>query len=251
MPAATVKGEAAKKTRKTRRGRRKKSEGKEEEDKKEKESATQPAAAPRPRRRRRRNQQPSRKKRLETAVLPGDGLLVICECPGSRRYGPIFKRLLGGALRETVIVRCSPDPDDLGAMREQLGGNDSPLFVRMTAMCITGSSASAYDKEPWIAELKDIIRRACASPDVKHLVGICFGHQIIAGAMGHAVVKNSNGHEGGVARFGLSEKGRACLRELAPHSMPPPEKDGSSLYLHCWHGDCVTLAEHSSVFELG
>ncbi|VAW67196.1 Glutamine amidotransferase, class I [hydrothermal vent metagenome] len=59
------------------------------------------------------------------------------------------------------------------------------------AYLITGSKFSAYDKDEWIYKLKDLIVEL-----VKHqkkLIGICFGHQIIADALGGEVKKSKKG----------------------------------------------------------
>jgi GMP synthase-like glutamine amidotransferase len=53
------------------------------------------------------------------------------------------------------------------------------------AYLITGSPKGVYDRDPWIAELSQFIRQA--SDKGRRLVGICFGHQILAHAReGHA-----------------------------------------------------------------
>jgi len=56
---------------------------------------------------------------------------------------------------------------------------------------ITGSTAGAYEGHPWIAPLEDKIRTIHASS--RPLVGICFGHQIIAQALGGRVEKFTGG----------------------------------------------------------
>jgi GMP synthase (glutamine-hydrolysing) len=56
---------------------------------------------------------------------------------------------------------------------------------------ITGSKHGAYEDHPFIAPLEQFIRDAQAS-DVP-LVGICFGHQIIAQALGGQVAKFDGG----------------------------------------------------------
>jgi GMP synthase (glutamine-hydrolysing) len=56
---------------------------------------------------------------------------------------------------------------------------------------ITGSRHGAYDDLPWIAPLEDLIR---AIHDAgRPLVGICFGHQIVAQALGGRVEKFAGG----------------------------------------------------------
>ena len=53
------------------------------------------------------------------------------------------------------------------------------------AYLITGSPRSVYEDLPWIARLQDFVREChCAG---KPLVGICFGHQVIARALGGTV----------------------------------------------------------------
>ncbi|MBE7220425.1 MAG: type 1 glutamine amidotransferase [Caulobacteraceae bacterium] len=61
---------------------------------------------------------------------------------------------------------------------------DHPAYV------ITGSSAGVYDPLPWIAPLKRFIREAHGRAK---LVGICFGHQVMAEALGGRVEKSGKG----------------------------------------------------------
>lgn len=82
---------------------------------------------------------------------------------------------------------------------------------------ITGSRHGAYEDHPFIRPLEDFIRRAYAAR--VPLVGICFGHQIIAQALG-----------GKVERF---EKGWA---------VGPTDYDfgGERITMNAWHRDQVT-----------
>lgn len=61
----------------------------------------------------------------------------------------------------------------------------------------TGSRAAAYGQDPWIARLIRFVR--LLEERRKKLVGICFGHQIIALACGGEVAKSDKGWGIGVS----------------------------------------------------
>ncbi|MCY3838302.1 MAG: GMP synthase [Gammaproteobacteria bacterium] len=61
---------------------------------------------------------------------------------------------------------------------------------------ITGSRASVYDDEPWIAGLKDFVRELNNAR--AKTVGICFGHQLVAAALGGVVHRAAVGWGVGV-----------------------------------------------------
>jgi GMP synthase-like glutamine amidotransferase len=67
------------------------------------------------------------------------------------------------------------------------------------AWIITGSAKAAYDSDPWITELKKWILDL--DRNKKKLVGICFGHQVIAAALGGEVTKSPKGWGVGVKDF--------------------------------------------------
>ena len=64
------------------------------------------------------------------------------------------------------------------------------------AFLITGSKLSVYDKIDWINSLEKFIGKLFSSN--KKIVGICFGHQIIAQSLGGKVEKSQNGWQIGV-----------------------------------------------------
>ncbi len=69
---------------------------------------------------------------------------------------------------------------------------------------ITGSSFGVYDKTPWMDPLRDFIRRAAQARTP--MVGICFGHQVIADALGGVVRKSEKGWGVGRHTYALSER---------------------------------------------
>ena len=68
---------------------------------------------------------------------------------------------------------------------------------------ITGSRESAYDDAPWIAALSRFIEQLHASR--KRTVGICFGHQLIAQALGGETRAAQVGWGVGVHRMQIEE----------------------------------------------
>ncbi|ANK79674.1 MAG: hypothetical protein TEF_01845 [Rhizobiales bacterium NRL2] len=69
----------------------------------------------------------------------------------------------------------------------------------------TGSRFGVYDDEPWIAPLKDFIR-AAAEAGVPQL-GICFGHQLAAEALGGRAEKSPKGWGAGLHRYRIALDG--------------------------------------------
>ena len=70
---------------------------------------------------------------------------------------------------------------------------------------ITGSKYSVYDDIPWIPKLKKYIHELIDNK--KYILGICFGHQILASCLGADVSKNPKGWELGSYKISLNEKG--------------------------------------------
>lgn len=64
------------------------------------------------------------------------------------------------------------------------------------AWLITGSKASVYDDEPWIHRLEDFVRQLHQAKQV--IIGICFGHQMVARALGGKTEKAAVGWGVGV-----------------------------------------------------
>ena len=64
---------------------------------------------------------------------------------------------------------------------------------------ITGSPAGVYDPLPWIAPLMDFIRSA----DGAKMIGVCFGHQVMAEALGGHVEKSDKGWGAGLHRYAV------------------------------------------------
>ncbi len=84
-------------------------------------------------------------------------------------------------------------------------------------LVITGSVASAYDDEPWVRQLLDATRAAHAAG--VPILGICFGLQIVALALGGAVGPNPEGWDLGVVDV---QWGEAAAQQAALAAAPEP-----------------------------
>lgn len=88
---------------------------------------------------------------------------------------------------------------------------------------ITGSRHGAYEDHPWIPPLEELIRQIQAAG--KPLIGVCFGHQIIAQALGGKVEKFKGGWAIGRTEY---------------------DYDGETVSLNAWHQDQVTQRPESA-----
>lgn len=68
------------------------------------------------------------------------------------------------------------------------------------AYLVTGSPAGVYEDLPWIAPLSDFIRAAKG----QRMVGICFGHQIMAEALGGHAEKSAKGWGAGLHEYTIT-----------------------------------------------
>ncbi|KAH6962156.1 class I glutamine amidotransferase-like protein [Ilyonectria sp. MPI-CAGE-AT-0026] len=91
-----------------------------------------------------------------------------------------------------------------------VGKRQYPDLTEVDVLIVTGSTASAYDDEPWIHQLSDFLRDVYANHPLIKIFGGCFGHQIIShallGSYGVRVEKNPAGWEIGVHQVDLSSE---------------------------------------------
>lgn len=122
---------------------------------------------------------------MKVAILQCDNLMEKLR-PRFGEYRDMIERMLSGLPLsfsfEVFDCRKQEYPSDLGKY---------DFFIT------TGSRASVYENEPWILDLIAFVREL--DKNRKKLIGICFGHQLIAVALGGEVKKSDKGWGVGVS----------------------------------------------------
>lgn len=95
-------------------------------------------------------------------------------------YPVMFERLFLGA-----------DPEMTFETVSVVKGDDLPDPESLEAILITGSAYGVYDDTPWMRASKEWI--GFAAEHQVPMLGICFGHQLIADALGGDVRKSDKG----------------------------------------------------------
>ena len=145
---------------------------------------------------------------LQTGHAP-DALI-----PDHGDYPAFFERLLAGqGLDFTTFAVCD--------------GEMPPGLEAAEGWLITGSRHGAYEDHAWIPPLEDFIRQVHAAG--QPMVGICFGHQVIAQALGGRVEKFDGGWSVGRTDYVFDDTAGGGFA-------------GEVLSLNAWHQDQVTRA---------
>ncbi len=123
--------------------------------------------------------------------------------PEFGEYPDMFMALLGGL-----------DPSLEFAVYDVEQGEYPADIDEVDAYLITGSKSSVYEDKAWIARLIEFVRELHRRR--KKLVGICFGHQLVAQALGGRTEKYPGGWGVGLHAYRFSS-------QPAWHDGGPPE----------------------------
>lgn len=129
-------------------------------------------------------------------------------------FADMFRRLLAGPDLVFDVIEAA-DGAPLGRPTDRDG------------WLITGSPHGAYEGHPWIAPLESFIRAAMRAR--RPMVGICFGHQIMAQALGGRVAKHPGGWGLGMTDYatdggsGLPDRIVLNAAHQDQVTVPPPE----------------------------
>ena len=135
--------------------------------------------------------------------------------PRHGEYPPMFEDWLGQA--------------DPGLRFRTYGVLDGALPAspnECDAWLVTGSKYGVYDDQPWIEPLKAFLRAARTAG--RPIIGVCFGHQILAEALGGRAAKSVKGWGAGVHDY------RVVQRPVWMAGAP------ASFAIHAMHQDQVT-----------
>lgn len=149
--------------------------------------------------------------------------------PLRERFGPyprMFERMFeaasaGFAFESIPVFDGAPFPDPAG----------------LDAILITGSAAGVYEDHLWLDPLRGFIRSAYAA--ATPMVGICFGHQIMADALGGQVEKSHKGWGLGRHTYAVRQES-----EVLPTALP-------ALSIACSHQDQVIVPPADATILLG
>ncbi len=140
-------------------------------------------------------------------------------CAAHGRYPPMFERLFAAA-DPTIRLRVYPVLD--GVLPERVDACDAWL--------VTGSKSGVYDPDPWIPPLKRFLAAAYAAE--APIIGVCFGHQILAEALGGRAEKSPKGWGVGLHDYAV----------VAPEGADMIAATGETIRLRAIHQDQVVAA---------
>eukprot|EP00948_MAST-09A_sp_MAST-9A-sp1_P001542 g1542.t1 len=207
--------------------------------------------------------------------------VLIYECPGSFRYGKFFENLFSNAARRhierlkgktsiTSVPSLSFQTVVCDGNKESFETEKKDVLPKIDHVIVTGSRFAAYADVPWIKKLICHIRDDILKANRIPVCGICFGHQILAQALGGKVIRNPKGYESGISKWNIEDDAARYLDELVQEidatplfsvtsdqtsqstavdecnannqssQKPFPSSQQRVVKLLCWHGDVVT-----------
>ncbi|KAI8854732.1 class I glutamine amidotransferase-like protein [Chytridium lagenaria] len=116
-------------------------------------------------------------------------------------YGELFSNLFAKA-----SGFLSPSPNVKTTVFEVIDGHFPQSTDQFDAILITGSKFGVNDGLPWVQALVDYVK-SLEEGQVK-IIGVCFGHQVVAKAFGGQVESNPKGWEVGWTPMSVTMEGK-------------------------------------------
>lgn len=123
-------------------------------------------------------------------VKTGDTLDAVRASVGD--FDAMFRRAVEGLVADVTVVPAHRDAP-------------LPASGDFDATIVTGSPSSVTAREPWAERLGAWMAEAVAAD--RWLLGVCYGHQLLAAATGGAVERNPRGYEVGTIEVELTAEG--------------------------------------------
>lgn len=160
-------------------------------------------------------------------------------------YPDMFERLLSAA-----------DPG-FEYLTWDVEAGDLPESTRAADVwLITGSKSSVYEDKAWIRDLEAFVRELHA--DRRKMIGICFGHQLIAQALGGRVEKSEKGWGVGIHTYRIASEqmsepeGDGTFRLIVSHQDQvvalPPGAEVTAYNPHCEYAG-LRIGDHVMTFQ--
>ena len=125
-------------------------------------------------------------------------------------FGDMFRRMLAAAGADWTVEVFNTVQGDYPAS-----------FEDFDAVLLTGSKADSFSQEPWVLALRQQVEQLLQAK--KKLLGVCFGHQLIALCLGAEVGRAPQGWGAGRMRYQwhapqwAQAQGRTDIALLASH----------------------------------
>ena len=110
-----------------------------------------------------------------------------------------------GDFEDWFIQRMSPSKVPIHTVNP-VAGDFLPAAEELAGVIITGSHDMVTDRKPWSEKSAVWIKRLVEAQTP--VLGVCYGHQLLAHAMGGVVGDNPNGKEVGTVSIRLNREGR-------------------------------------------
>ncbi len=105
---------------------------------------------------------------------------------------------------DEMFSRLFDHRDDVELVTYNVVNGEMPdRATECAAWLTTGSRYSVNDDEQWIRDLEEFVREV--AEDRVPLVGVCFGHQLIAKALGGSVVRSERGWGVGIKEVEIAD----------------------------------------------
>ncbi|KAH9173859.1 class I glutamine amidotransferase-like protein [Lactarius sanguifluus] len=150
--------------------------------------------------------------------------LLVCDIPipavvkDHGEYPMIFERFLRASLPDEFSAFTLDSYDIRYAMEYP----KEDVLDTYDGIIISGSAASAYEDFEWIKRLVSWVATLATQRPLVKIIGICFGHQIVARALGGKCVSNSGKWEVAITEVALTDLGQRIFgaQSLARSAFP-------------------------------